>query len=88
MELKDIVRMAQAFSDLGNAVGRQIEAVVNGDPADDQNPAALRLADERFLAVVERVAVDEADDDLLDELECLRRKIKESDDNEDACPRS
>ena len=58
MELKELLKLCRAFSDLGDAASSQLEGVANGEALEDQNPNALRLADQRFLALAEAAGVD------------------------------
>ena len=67
LQIRNIVRVAQAFNDLGWAVQEQVEHVLNGD-LDACNPAALeRIGD--WLDTVARLLDSETATDMAEELE-------------------
>ena len=75
MDLTDLIEICRAWDRMGWAVQSQIEAVADGAPIEDQNPAAMEMAVD-WLRTVERIA-DETpgfylDEDVADLIERIR----------------
>lgn len=61
MELYELVDLATDYTNLGWAVQEQLQAVVDGEDLDDQNPNALSMI-AGFLKRAGRLGVEDATD--------------------------
>jgi hypothetical protein len=62
MTLEKLIMLCQAYSNLGDAVGKQLcDVVFGGEYVADKNPNAIKLIDRNFIAAVERAGVDVSD---------------------------
>lgn len=52
MTLADLIEICRAWTHLGWAVESQLEAVIDDEPLEKQNPAALEIVLHHFLRVV------------------------------------
>ena len=52
MTLADLIEICRAWTHLGWAVESQLEAVLDDEPMEKQNPAAMEIALDHFLRVV------------------------------------
>jgi hypothetical protein len=74
MNLNTLLSLCRRFSDLGGAVQDQLSDAVENDTVEDQNPAALKMADDNFLRYLEKALPSGA---LLVEVKHLRAEIRE-----------
>lgn len=64
MDLYQLLTLAKQFNEMGDAVGRQLLAVVLRDEAlDEQNPNALKAA-AKFLRICARHGIENAEEEL------------------------
>ena len=52
MTLSDLIEICRAWTHLGWAIDSQLDSVIDGGEIADQNPHAMRIALDTFLAVV------------------------------------
>jgi hypothetical protein len=52
MTLSDLIEICRAWTHLGSAVESQLEAVIDEEPIEKQNPAAMEIVLHHFLRVV------------------------------------
>lgn len=74
MDLDSLLRICKAYSNLGDAVAEQIHNAADGG-MDECNPNALKMIDEKFLRLVQRVACPSDDEQLRDEVATLSQEI-------------
>lgn len=74
MTIEQLLDLCKRYDDLGWAVQEQLHAVAE-DPTtlDEHNPAALKLADERFLSAVQQLGLK--DKELMRDVHTLRRAV-------------
>lgn len=82
MTLASFIELAKKWNDLGTAVQEQVCCVLaDVDTMDDQNPAALKMANDLFLRFAKREDDEEFADDCIsleDDIETFLVHTKES----------